>query len=243
MIWRKQSSGPVPTEARTRFTNWYVESSKRESINYAQAEEHFGYLSKPFIFDLACRKFNLSPDELIAKVGRYSRGKYKGLSKGKLLWWKIVKGGWVKTGPYDWESQRAQGHVIQPGATFGYHVVDFNGDVLVGTMVMDWKDALLSTSTPAPASSTAPVSRTYHDVLDADEVHHFRDLIRFYNVHDIPGLETTLEDLKSFTVDYLNTPEDQRPPRFEDNLKLFQECNQIQQRIIDKLRINGITEF
>lgn len=83
------------------------------SINYAQFVSKYAYLSEDFGRDLAMRKFDLTEKQLKQIVGRYIRGKRKGLLKGKIIWTKCVKGGWVKTGSYDWDAGRACGYVAK----------------------------------------------------------------------------------------------------------------------------------
>lgn len=83
------------------------------------------YLSSPFGLELACKKFDTTPEEIEKLVGRYSRGKRKGELRGAITWYKVVKGGWVKTGPYDFEQMRGQGFVAKPGVCFGFQLVHF----------------------------------------------------------------------------------------------------------------------
>jgi len=83
-----------------------------------------GYLSDDFIAKLACKRLNLLPEELEKLVGRYSKGKRKGLLKGMLTWNKCLRGGWVKTGSYDDDMMRGTGYVAKPGHTYNYRIVD-----------------------------------------------------------------------------------------------------------------------
>lgn len=103
-------------------------------INYAQFQFLNAYLSTDFGRDLACKKLGLTPEELAAKVGRYVRGKRKGMLKGQLQWVKVIKGGWVKTGAYDFDVMQGNGFVAKPGISFAYVVRDtWSGDLLIGS--------------------------------------------------------------------------------------------------------------
>ena len=93
-------------------------------VNYAQFISRFAYLSEDFGHDLTMRKFNLSEEQLEQIVGKYVRGKRKGLLKGKITWTKCVKGGWVKTGPYDHDAMRACGYVQPVGECKDFQLVD-----------------------------------------------------------------------------------------------------------------------
>ena len=93
-------------------------------VNYAQFISRFAYLSEDFGRDLAMRKFSLSAEQLEQIVGRYSRGKRKGLLRGKIVWTKCVRGGWVKTGPYDQDAMRACGYVQPVGKCKDFQLVD-----------------------------------------------------------------------------------------------------------------------
>jgi hypothetical protein len=92
--------------------------------NYAQFKESFAYLSDDFGKKLAMRKFDLTEEELERVVGRYVRGKRKGQLKGMIIWTKCIKGGWVRTGPYDHEQMRAQGYVAQKNRCQDFKLVD-----------------------------------------------------------------------------------------------------------------------
>ena len=93
-------------------------------VNYAEFQQGYAYLSEDFGRDLAMRKFNLTEEQLEQIVGRYVKGKRKGKLKGKLVWTKCVKGGWVKTGPYDWDIGQACGYVAQKGKCDDFKLVD-----------------------------------------------------------------------------------------------------------------------
>lgn len=92
--------------------------------NYAQFRSSFAYLSEDFGKELAMRKFDLTEEMLEVIVGRYVRGKRKGCLKGKIIWTKCITGGWVKTGPYDFEIGQAQGYVQSKGKCQDFQLVD-----------------------------------------------------------------------------------------------------------------------
>jgi hypothetical protein len=105
--------------------------AKRPITSYASIQEHSSYLSTDFGLQLAVRKLDLSAEKIEELLGRYSKGKRKGELKGKLVWFKVAKGGWVKTGAYDYDAMQGNGFVARPGVTFGYHIVDsWTGEVL-----------------------------------------------------------------------------------------------------------------
>jgi len=89
------------------------------TATYARVMIRFGYLNEPFILDLACQKLDLSQEEITEAVGVYSRGKRKGQLRGNLMWLKVENGGWLKDGP-----GYMNGHVVRPGTTFDYKIVD-----------------------------------------------------------------------------------------------------------------------
>lgn len=93
-------------------------------INRAIFQNKFAYLSGGFGRDLAMKKLDCSEEELEEIVGRYVKGKRKGCLKGKIIWTKCIKGGWVKTGPYDHEAGRATGYVASPGRCGDFAIVD-----------------------------------------------------------------------------------------------------------------------
>lgn len=96
----------------------------KDSVNRWQYKSNYAYLSTDFGRDLAMKKFNLTLEQLEALVGRNKKGKRKGQLKGKIVWDKITKGGWVKTGAYDWEQMRGNGFVVAPGLCFGFAIID-----------------------------------------------------------------------------------------------------------------------
>lgn len=78
------------------------------STSYAVFKQNRAYLSSDFGENMARRYFG---DELIDSLPRYVRGKRKGLIKGSIWWKKVEKGGWVKTGRYNFEDMEATGYV------------------------------------------------------------------------------------------------------------------------------------
>lgn len=101
------------------------------TVNYAIFQGRSAYLSEDFGKELAMKKFNLSEAQLEQIVGRYVRGKRKGLLKGKIVWTKCTKGGWVKTGPYDWDAERACGYVQPVGKCKDFQLVDSWTDEII----------------------------------------------------------------------------------------------------------------
>ena len=101
------------------------------AVNRATIVDRFAYLSEDFGKELAMKKFNLTVEDLEQIVGRYVKGKRKGLLRGKICWVKCIKGGWVKTGPYDHEAQRANGYVESPGRCSNFNLYDAWTDELI----------------------------------------------------------------------------------------------------------------
>lgn len=100
------------------------------TINYAESQGRSADLSTDFGLQLACKKFGFTPEEIAEKMGRYVRGKRKGLLKGSISWYKVTRGGWVKTGPYDHDNQRACGFIAKNGVCFAFQLTDGNGNVV-----------------------------------------------------------------------------------------------------------------
>lgn len=97
---------------------------RKDTVNRWQYKHGYAYLNTAFGMELACKKFNMTPEQITEKVGVYQRGKRKGQVKGQLQWLKVTKGGWVKTGAYDHEQMRACGFVAKPGTCFAFMIVD-----------------------------------------------------------------------------------------------------------------------
>lgn len=80
------------------------------------------YINTDFGQNLACRKFNLTLEELELIVGRYKKGKRKGELKGQLHWTKVINGGWVS----------GLG-LVAPNFTYGYYITDSHtGETIYG---------------------------------------------------------------------------------------------------------------
>jgi hypothetical protein len=100
--------------------------------NYAQIQKLASYLNTDFGRDLACKKFNLSVEDLKALVGVYVRGKKKGQLKCSISWFKVVVGGWVKTGAYDFDGMQGSGFVAKPGLCFGFIIENsWSGEIIL----------------------------------------------------------------------------------------------------------------
>jgi hypothetical protein len=104
--------------------------------NYAEYQERSTYLSTDFGVRLACTKFGFTSEELAEKVGRYLRGPRKGLLKGSITWHKVTRGGWVKTGAYNQDEQRACGFVAKNGVCFAFQLIDGKGEVIAESHVV-----------------------------------------------------------------------------------------------------------
>lgn len=97
-----------------------------------KTESHSAWLSSDWGRDYAMKVFDITLEEVEAKVGRYVRGKRKGQLRGLLTWCKTTKGGWVKLGRYDGDAMQGNGFVAGPNITYGHAVTDFHGTVLLG---------------------------------------------------------------------------------------------------------------
>jgi hypothetical protein len=98
------------------------------NINRAEFESRHVWIKYDFGYELAIKWFG---QEAIDQLPKISRGKNKGRPKGLLNWIKCTKGGWVKTGPYDWELERATGYVAQKGITEQY--IEIDGETVLST--------------------------------------------------------------------------------------------------------------
>ncbi len=61
--------------------------------NYAQFRGSSALLFTPFGEQMASRHFSV---EELERVPRYVRGKHVGAMKGRIVWSKVVRGGWVR---------------------------------------------------------------------------------------------------------------------------------------------------
>jgi len=86
-----------------------------------------GYLSDSFIQELAMRKLNLTEEQLEELVGRYVRGKRKGMLKGSLTWKKVTYGGWRRLG------SGAGNGFVQGRGSIEYEIIDaWTGEHIFG---------------------------------------------------------------------------------------------------------------
>lgn len=110
-----------------------------DTVNRAKVEIRTAYLSTDFGFELAVKKTGLTFAELAEKCGVYKRGTKKGKLKGFVRWLKVVKGGWVKTGAYDFDVMQAHGFVIKPGACHCFDICtqDYNTDFITVVISCD----------------------------------------------------------------------------------------------------------
>lgn len=105
-----------------------------------QTETKEAYLSGDFGKSYAMKVFNLTEEELTELVGVISRGKRKGLLRGKISWEKVTRGGWVKTGPYNWDTCTPCGFVSMNGVTCGHGIFSSTGELLKGWDM--WRNGL-----------------------------------------------------------------------------------------------------
>lgn len=84
-----------------------IEKGDHAMTNYAKISENSASLSSEFGEAIARKWFG---DAAVDAMPRYVKGKNKGKLKGFVVWQKVEKGGWVRTGRYD-ETYGAQGYV------------------------------------------------------------------------------------------------------------------------------------
>lgn len=102
-------------------------------VTYAQFTRNQAWMNTDFGLQLACKRFNKTPDEIAEIVGKTRSGKRKGQLRGQLVWDKCVKGGWVKEGYYDHDARQANGFVAAMKITCNYHIVaSWTGEMLHG---------------------------------------------------------------------------------------------------------------
>ena len=100
----------------------------RSNATYADIAENYAYLNTEFGLNLAMRRLGLTEQQIERIVGgRYKKGKYTGQLKGKLVWKKVVAGGWYK--PFNC--------VIPVNITFAYRIESY-----IGTMLFPEYDSL-----------------------------------------------------------------------------------------------------
>lgn len=95
----------------------------RTNSHLARIESMAAPLCGEFGRDYACKTFGLTPAQLEAIVGRYTKGKRKGELRGEIRWRKVVRGGWVRTGA-GYDGERGMGHVVKPGLRFDHAIVN-----------------------------------------------------------------------------------------------------------------------
>lgn len=95
-----------------------TQKPKRKGFS-CTTEEHLAYLSEEFGMTYAMRHLGKTEEELEAIVGRYVRGKRKGLLKGAIRWTKVIVGGWHRDG-----YGVGNGHVVSPGEVVLWTLVD-----------------------------------------------------------------------------------------------------------------------
>jgi hypothetical protein len=78
--------------------------------SFAQVEIHESWLSTEFGESYARRTFG---NEIVDTLPRYVKGRRKGQLKGKIIWRKVVKGGWI-----------SGVGVVSPGKTFAHGLWD-----------------------------------------------------------------------------------------------------------------------
>jgi hypothetical protein len=130
-------------------------------IQYAQVQEKWAALSEePFGVELAQMYFT---DEQIKSFGVYTRGIRKGKLRGRIMWQKVVVGGWYKTGSYDHDRQCGSGGVMRPGVSFGF-MLEHNGQTILH------KDTILERNGSVDVL-TSYASRRISKALDAMDKH------------------------------------------------------------------------
>lgn len=132
-------------------------------------------ISSDFGRDYAMRVFSLTFDQLEAIVGRYTKGKRKGQLRGRLSWYRVVKGGWVKTGRYDFDGGGASGFVAKPGVRFGHSINDWGrhlyGAILGGDSPTDiatlYRDSMRLAMPPRPISNSERLREECIELIEA----------------------------------------------------------------------------
>jgi len=94
---------------------------KRKGLRAEEDRPGFAYLNTDRGLSIACKAFDKTPEEIEAIVGRYSRGKRKGLLRGSIQWRRILRGGWV-----------SGFGVVERGLEYGHSIQNWDGDVLFG---------------------------------------------------------------------------------------------------------------
>lgn len=94
---------------------------KRQGLRAEDDRPGFAYLNTDRGLAIACKAFSKTEAEIEAIVGRYSRGKRKGLLRGAIQWRKILRGGWV-----------SGFGVVERGLEYGHSITNWDGEVLFG---------------------------------------------------------------------------------------------------------------
>lgn len=132
----------------------------RDNSYKAQWEEKTAPLFGDFGRDYAMRHFGLTLEQLEALVGRYTKGKYKGQLRGQIHWCVTTRGGWVKTGRYDFDAMQGNGFVIKPGFRFGHAIEDrWTGKCHLGA---DWQRDVSSHSHMQATMYETPETKAAH---------------------------------------------------------------------------------
>ena len=86
---------------------------------YAKHREEIRYLNTPQGLAFASKQLDLTPEEIEAIVGKYSRGKYVDTLRGAVKYDYYYYGGWKAEGPGE-----HNGRVIRPGTILNVELVD-----------------------------------------------------------------------------------------------------------------------
>lgn len=98
----------------------------------AKFSEHTSTIASDFGLALAIRK-GFTESQIETVLGRYTRGKNKGKLRGYLVWYRIDSAGWCRL--------LGNGFVFPyTKGTFGYHIVNYDGDILLSQFGIPPKD-------------------------------------------------------------------------------------------------------
>ena len=103
------------------------------STNSYKCELKSAPMSSEFGLNYAMKVFKKNEEEFKSLCGTYKRDtKYAKIGdiKGWINWYKVVKGGWCKTGAYDFEAGRGCGFVVKNGITFNHRLSVYQDVVL-----------------------------------------------------------------------------------------------------------------
>jgi gluconate kinase len=82
-------------------------------------EKKSAFLGSEYGLNLAMNIFSLTEQQLEKIVWRYQSGKHVGSLRGKITWWRIIKGGFQKI------DENKSIIVKERGSTFGYRLTDY----------------------------------------------------------------------------------------------------------------------